>query len=140
MATLTVDLNDVNDVQFGLAELERRALELTSHDGAADDDRAVFEQAVRDLLTTKTGRDLIVPFVRAFNDAATIEEIARAIDVDQGVDPIRKAHSLVAGLGRWETPRGIKVFETLGGRPQRFRMAGPVREMVERELQNAVVT
>lgn len=81
-----------------------------------------------------------MPFVDKFpgNSPVSIEEIAKVIRCKVGVDPKRKAHSLIAGLGRWETPRELKIFEQVPGKPQRYKMTAPVWEIFNDEI-NAIV-
>jgi cell division protein FtsX len=148
MAFLTVNLSDPEDVEYGMAQLRRVAARHQSQivSGSAIQPATVVTEEevqaelndllgneIKSLLDTKTGRLLIVPFTERFTDPATIEEIAQILECEPGVDRVRKAHSLMAGLGRWETPRQIKIFESLGGRPQRYRMNPDVLEIVERE-------
>lgn len=154
MATLTIDLNDPADVKYGLCQLNRMSNKHRARAEAEENQREwaslsgdevkqqlgeKLEPMVRGLLNTKIGRRLIAPFIQNFSNDASIEEIAGIIEVREGVDPVRKAHSLVAGLGRWEGPRALKIFETLGGKPQRFRMNPLVREVAERVLREPVM-
>jgi hypothetical protein len=47
---------------------------------------------------------------------------------------MRKAHSLIAGLGRWEQPRSIKIFDQIPGTPKRYRMADTVWVLPSEEI------
>src|ERR1700730_13707359 len=134
MASLVVDLNDEKDVRYGLRHLNRMAARFRARAEARDMpldedlDGAFHEStgpALRKLLDTKTGRDLLIPFVERFpkNEPVTIEEIARVIRCEEGTDRIRKWNALIAGLGRRGQPRGIKIFEQPPGKPKRYRMA-----------------
>jgi uncharacterized protein YjiS (DUF1127 family) len=149
MALLTVDLKDPADVRYGLAQLTRVAAKYKAKAQAERSERELarmsneeldahidqfLEPQVRELTRTQTGEKLIVPFVQQFPADASIEEIAATMQVEEGTDAVRKAHSLIAGLGRWEGPRGIKIFEPMGGKPQRYRMNPRVRAIVERAL------
>ena len=125
MASLTIDLNDLQDVNYGLGALNEAKARL---EPAQDDDDGLADllrHEIAGLLDTKTGRTLLVPFVRNVpaDEGRTIEEIAELLpDNPLGIDRQRKAHSLIAGLGRWETPRNIRIFEALGGKPGRYRI------------------
>jgi hypothetical protein len=92
--------------------------------------------ALRGLLDTKTGRDLLIPFVERFpkNEPVTIQEIARITRCEEGTDRMRKCHSLIAGLGRWEQPRNVKIFDQIPGKPKRYRMSDVVRVLLTEEL------
>jgi hypothetical protein len=148
MPFLTVNLCDSEDVVYGMAQLRRVAARQhsqastgiavepaieASNELVQAESTDLLSTEIKSLLDTKTGRLLIIPFAERFADGATIEEIAEILDCESGIDRVRKAHSLIAGLGRWETPRQIKVFESLGGRPQRYRMNVDVLEIVNHE-------
>lgn len=141
MPLLVIDLNNPADVSYGLAQLT-----LAQHRAGqapvprADEDEAAADLSraeIISLLDTKTGQVLIIPFVERVpaGEARTIEEIAGFLqDCPPGVDKQRKAHSLIAGLGRWETPRNIQVFESMGGKPGRYRMQESVWNILNDEL------
>lgn len=140
MPLLVVNLNDLADVGYGLAQLtlaQHRAGEQLpeSDEEAADADLSRPE--IISLLDTKTGQMLIVPFVERVpaGEGRTIEEIAGFLQgCPAGIDRQRKTHSLIAGLGRWETPRSIRIFESMGGKPGRYRMIEAVWNILNDEL------
>jgi hypothetical protein len=155
MALITIDLTSEEDVEFGRVQLNRAAsrfrvrsvakreleqLETASEEEKNEAIKRNYAQALRDLLKTKTGLTLLIPFVDKFksNSPVSIEEIAQVVRCEIGVDPKRKIHSLIAGLGRWETPRGLKIFEQLPGKPARYKMTAPVWEIFNDEI-NAIV-
>jgi hypothetical protein len=150
MASLVIDLTDEKDVAYGLSHLNRvaarfRARAATKRGASAgtmseEELRAAIAGTLgtelRELMDTKTGRDLLVPFVERFGGKlpVTIEEIAKQINCEEGTDRMRKTHSLIAGLGRWEQPRGVKIFEPIAGKPQRYRMADAIWDVFNQEL------
>jgi hypothetical protein len=136
MASLTIDLDRLSDVEFALDQLTRIVSRLHSAGPAvsqAQPQPEALDAEVRDLLSTRTGQILVVPFVENFDDQpASFEDISGVLEAEDGVDPIRKVHSLIAGLGRWETPRGIKVFEPTAERPPRYRIAADILAAIKR--------
>jgi hypothetical protein len=153
MAYLTVNLSDEKDVRFGMRQLTRASARLKDQDEAQRERewlgskspeearvqaRTRLGEAIRELLETRTGRMLLIPFVTSFpeNQPVTLDEISQIIECEPGVDPMRKAHSLVAGLGRFETPREIKIFEQIGFKPQRYRMVALVWDTIQKELKD----
>ena len=138
MALLTIDLNNSADVRYGIVQLTEAQNRLEP----GDEDEGVAEllrNEISGLLNTKIGQTLLVPFVRNVpaGEGRTIEEIAEFLpDNPPGIDRQRKAHSLIAGLGRWETPRNIRIFEALGGKPGRYRIKNDVWTIMN-ELINA---
>lgn len=139
MPFLIINLNDPADVRYGLAQLtlaQYRPGE-TSVPEAEEANTDLSRPEIISLLDTKTGQMLIVPFVEHVPPAEgrTIEEIANFLrGCPPGIDKQRKAHSLIAGLGRWETPRNIRIFEPLGGKPGRYRINEAVWNILNDEL------
>ncbi|MCE9565815.1 MAG: hypothetical protein K8U57_27640 [Planctomycetes bacterium] len=139
MAHLTINLNDPADVSYGISQLtlaqQRLTATVTPPEEESDEDLSRAE--IIGLLSTKTGEMLIIPFVERVpaGEGRTLAEIAEFLaDVPVGADPQRKAHSLIAGLGRWETPRNIQIFESMGGKPGRYRMNERVWNVLNDEL------
>ncbi len=140
MAFMLINLNDPADVRYGLAQLTLAQHHPVEPLPRADEDEAdadLSKPEIISLLDTKTGQMLIVPFVERVppDEGRTIEEIASLLEgCPTGIDKQRKAHSLIAGLGRWETPRNIRIFESMGGKPGRYRMNETVWNILNDEL------
>jgi hypothetical protein len=142
MPFLVINLSDPADVHYGLAQLTLAqpppggtpAPKVEEQDEA---DADLSRPEIISLLDTKTGQMLIEPFVDRVpaGEGRTIEEIAGFLQgCPAGIDKQRKAHSLLAGLGRWTTPRNIRIFESMGGKPGRYRMNEAVWNILNDEL------
>lgn len=140
MPTLTCDLDNPHDLRRALEIIRQRLGDLAPEEVATAMDatptRPNLRDDAEDLMGTKTFDILIKPFLYHFYpNAATIEEIGGIMDVEDGTDATRKAHSTVAGLGRWERRSGIQVFTATNDRPKRYSLnpdlADAIRRIVE---------
>lgn len=149
--SLTLDWNDLRELRLARRELVRRIRVLRNDracgkapcsgqqrpgreakaTGAGDNAALRLRRQVRNLLKTRTGLLLVGPVARQLREGATVDEIAQLDEFSQFGRPFRKAHSLLAGLGRWERKRGVRVFENLGGRPKRFRIRPEILAVID---------